>query len=84
MVAPSDTTSEAFAQQLEHLRAMGPQERIRRMLEMSDEIREVTTAGIRARHPEYGDRRVREELEDVVLGPDLAKAIRLARSNASL
>jgi hypothetical protein len=83
MVAPRDTTSEAFARQLARLRSMSPQERLRRSLEMSDELREVAMAGIRARHPEYADRQVREELETVVLGPDLARAVRRAQANAN-
>jgi DNA-binding HxlR family transcriptional regulator len=83
MVAPRDTTSEAFARQLESLRSLSRQERLCHSLEMSDELREVATAGIRARHPEYADQQLREELELVVLGPDLARAVRRARSTAS-
>jgi hypothetical protein len=79
MVAPKDTTPEAFAWQLSGLRLMSPQERLRRSFEMSDELREVAKAGIRARHPEYGDPQVGAALEVLLLGRDLASAVRRAR-----
>ncbi len=79
MVTPKDTTPEAFARQMHSLGEMGPQARLRLAMEMSDELREVAKAGIRARHPEYDDVQVREELEVIVLGRDLAAAIRRAR-----
>lgn len=83
MVAPKDTTPEAFARQLDGLRMMSPQERLRRALEMSDEVREVAKAGIRARHPQYGDRQVGEELEVLLLGRELANTVRRARLTAT-
>lgn len=82
MVVPKDTTPEAYAWQLDGLRSMGPQERLRRSLEMSDELLGIAKAGIRARHPEYVDQQVREELEVLVLGRDLASVVRRARLTA--
>jgi hypothetical protein len=46
---------------------------------MSDELREIARAGIRSRHPEYGERQVRDALEDLLLGEELATAARRAR-----
>jgi hypothetical protein len=43
---------------------------------MSDEIRAVTEAGIRHRHPEWTDDEVQAELARIVLGPALAKHLR--------
>jgi hypothetical protein len=79
MATPSDTISEAFARQLEGLRAMGPQARLHLALQMSEELREVAKAGIRARHPGFTDRQVREELEVLLLGRDLGTVVRRAR-----
>jgi hypothetical protein len=58
---------------------MGAEGRLRLALEMSDGLREIAKAGIRARKPEYGDQQVGEELEALLLGRDLATAVRRAR-----
>jgi hypothetical protein len=50
---------------------MGMEGRARMTFELSDNVRAVTEAGIRHRHPEYDDRRVRLELIRTVLGPEL-------------
>ena len=79
MVTPRDTTPDAFERRLNSLRRMGAKERLRLSLEMSDELREVAKAGIRARHPGYGSQEVDDELEALMLGRDLAAAARRAR-----
>jgi hypothetical protein len=79
MLAPKDTTPEAFARQLSAFMLMSPQERLRLALTMSDELREVAKAGIRARHTESPDQQVGEELEVLLLGRELATAVRRAR-----
>lgn len=79
MLAPKDTTPRASEQQVRRLRSMGPEERLRRSLEMSDDLREIAEAGIRARHPGYAEQEVREELEVLVLGSGLTSAFRRAR-----
>ncbi len=47
---------------------MTPQERVALAAEMSDEIRSITEAGIRSRHPAFTDDEVRAELVMIVLG----------------
>lgn len=48
---------------------MTPEQRLEVAAEMSDEIRTVTEAGIRARHRDYSDDQVRAELVGILLGP---------------
>jgi hypothetical protein len=79
MATPKDTTPDAFARQMDGLKRMDSHERLRLSFEMSDELREIAKAGIRARHPEYTDSQVDEELEVLLLGRDLASASRRAR-----
>jgi hypothetical protein len=57
---------------------MTPEQRVAVAAEMSDEIRAVTEAGIRHRHPAYTDDEVRAALAAIVLGHDVA-AFRRAR-----
>ena len=48
---------------------MTPQQRVAVAAEMSDELRRVTEAGIRHRHPAYSDDEVRAALALIILGP---------------
>ena len=64
-----DTSMAALERQRETFRRMTPGERLAVAAEMSDEIRAVTEAGIRARHPDYSDDQVRAELVGILLGP---------------
>lgn len=61
---------------------MRPQDRLRQAVTMSDEVREIARAGVRARHPDWGQARVRAELEDLFLGPELAGTVRRERPAA--
>src|SRR3990167_5841445 len=64
-----DTSMAALERQRETFRRMTPEQRLAMAAEMSDEIRAVTEAGIRGRHPEYSDDQVRAELVGILLGP---------------
>ncbi|MCL4190123.1 MAG: hypothetical protein KJZ87_00150 [Thermoguttaceae bacterium] len=55
----TDTTPDAAAVYYEALRQMPPEERVRRGLEASDQLRDVLEAGVRQRHPDYDDRQVK-------------------------
>ena len=68
---PADTTPEATARQRDWYRACGPGRRGEIALEMSEEARELTRAGIRARNPTWSEAEVTAELYRVVLGDDL-------------
>lgn len=66
-----DTTGEAAAMQAAVFRAMTPEQRLLRALEVSDFVVELAESGIRARHPEYSDTQVRHALLRLRLGDAL-------------
>jgi hypothetical protein len=62
MRAPRDTSSAAWSRILDGYRQLSPEQRVRLALEMSDEVTAIAEAGIRARHPDWTDARIREEV----------------------
>ena len=76
---PLDTPLTALERQMEAFRRMTPEERLAAASEMSDEIRAVTEAGIRHRHPTYTDAEVRAALVAIVLGSEVAGRLRFRR-----
>jgi len=56
---PRDTSPDAWAIQLEAWRRMGPARRVDVAVAMSEELVQLSRAGIRMRHPEYDDEAVR-------------------------
>ncbi len=68
---PADTTPAAWNAQLTAWRRMGGERRLLTAMRMSDDIRNVSAAGITHRHPEYDQREVRWALDRMVLGDDL-------------
>jgi hypothetical protein len=64
-----DTSMAALARQRAAFRRMTPEQRLAAAAEMSDEIRAVTEAGIRHRHPTYTDDEVGAALAGILLGP---------------
>ncbi len=66
-----DTTDEAREAQVRAWRRMGGERCLLLAMEMSDEIRRVTAAGIRHRHPGYSEAEVRWALLRLVLGDTL-------------
>jgi hypothetical protein len=65
---PFDTSPKMAALQNELYRQIGETERARIAAELSDALRELAAAGVRQRHPEYGDDEVRAELLEVFYG----------------
>jgi hypothetical protein len=63
-----DTSTTALELQRDAFRRMTPDQRVALALEMSDEIRDVTEAGIRHRHPALTDDEVRAALAAIILG----------------
>jgi len=53
-----DTSKEAAAVQRQALRDMGLEGRARLTFQLCDQLREVTKAGIRHRHPDYTEQQV--------------------------
>lgn len=59
--------------QVAALRRMTPAERVRLAAVMSEESREITRAGIRARRPDWSEARVQRELLVRLYGADLVE-----------
>ncbi len=63
-----DTSPTALDRQRDAFRRMTPEQRVALAVEMSEEIRDVTEAGIRHRHPALTDDEVRAALAAIFLG----------------
>jgi hypothetical protein len=70
-----DTDPEASAVYYRALRAMTPEQRLRRGLELSDQMRAVLAAGVRHRHPDYDDRQVQLATVRLLLGEALFRQV---------
>jgi hypothetical protein len=66
-VRPSDTTDEARGVQLAAYRRMTPAQRAEIAVQMSEEARAVTEAGVRNRHPGWTAEQVRAEVSAILL-----------------
>ncbi len=53
-----DTSEKAAAIAAELNRSLGPERRFVQAMELSDLLREMAAAGLKARHPEYSDEEV--------------------------
>lgn len=71
----ADTTVDAAAVYYEALRRMPPEERMRRSLEASDQLRDVLESGVRQRHPEYNDRQAKLAAIRLRLGDTLFREV---------
>jgi len=69
-----DTGPAEHEAQLEVLRRLGPEGRLRLAMQMSDDARDVTSAGIAARHPGYSVEQVRWALRRLILGDALFRS----------
>ncbi len=74
-VLPSDTTLEAARKEFEVLRKLGPEVRARMAFELSDNLRGLVEAGVRHRHPDFGEKEVRLEVLRLMIGNELYKQI---------
>jgi hypothetical protein len=70
---PADTTFEAFARQLEIVGSMSAQDRLEMAFEVSEDLSRIVEAGVRHRHPEYEDEKVRLEVIRLTIGDRLFK-----------
>ncbi len=68
---PADTTIDALRKQFEILERIGIEGRAEMTFELSDNLRQITEAGIRLRNPEYDDNAVRREVLRITLGDEL-------------
>jgi hypothetical protein len=72
---PHDTSPEAHDAQLELYRRMDGATRTAIAFRLTDWARRVAEAGIRERHPQYDDARVRRALLRLRLGDEAARAV---------
>ena len=68
---PSDTIIEAARKEYAILRSLGPQVRAEMALEMSDYLRSAVEAGVRLRHPDFNEEKVRLEVVRLMIGNKL-------------
>lgn len=66
-----DTSATAEAAQLAVYRRMSGEQRVTIASTLSEDVREVARAGIRARHPDYDEESVRLALYRMLLGDEL-------------
>lgn len=67
----TDTDQATHAVQLGLLRSRSPEQRLGMALQLSDDLLALRCAGIRARHPEYGEAEVEWALRRLVHGHHL-------------
>ncbi len=72
----SDTSDEALAVQLDCLRRMTPQERLRRACAWSGKLRRMAFDAIRRLHPDYSEDEVRLKFIELTYGKSLADEVR--------
>ena len=68
---PNDTTIDALRKQFEILERIGIKGRAEMAFELSDNLRQIITDGVRLRHPGYSDSQVRREVLWITLGDEL-------------
>jgi hypothetical protein len=72
---PADTTPEAWEAQLALLRRMGGPRRAAVAFRLTRLAREASRAGIRARHPEYGEDDVRRAFFRMLHGDAITRSV---------
>ena len=72
---PTDTSREAREVQEAIWRRLGPSGRVALAIRMSEDLREVTRAGIRQRHPGYSEREVELALRRLMWGEALFASV---------
>jgi hypothetical protein len=69
-VRPPDTSPEAFRVYWETLRRLGAAGRAGAAFDLSNTLHAVAAAGVRRRHPDYDEGRVRLAVLRLTLGPE--------------
>jgi hypothetical protein len=66
-----DTTPDALAVQIRGLRSLGVAGRAAMAFELSDNVRQIVMDGVRHRHPDWDETRIRREVFRLVYGDPL-------------
>ena len=74
-LVPADTTDEAHRLQGEIYRRMSGRDRLAIAFELTDMVRRIAMAGIRARHPHYTDEQVFRAWARLTLGDEVLSAM---------
>jgi hypothetical protein len=69
----ADTSHDADEVQLDAYRRMGGTERVAVMFRLTRMARDAAEAGIRSRHPDYDDARVKQALARLLYGDELVR-----------
>jgi len=72
---PTDTSPEAWAALLDLLRRMGGGRRAATAFRLTAFAREASRAGIRARHPDYGEEDVKRAFFRMLHGDDITRRV---------
>ena len=75
MIRSADTTKAAEARQVETLRQMGLSGRAELTFQLCDNLRQITKAGIRQRHPDYTEQQVTQAYLRLILEPELFQQV---------
>ena len=75
MIRSADTSKTAELKQIEILRRMGLSGRAELTFQLCDNLRQITKAGIRHRHPEYTDQQVTQAYLRLILDPKLFQQV---------
>jgi hypothetical protein len=78
---PADTNIEAMRKQFEVLQRLGIEGRAEMTFQLSDNLRQITEAGVRLRHPQYDEQAVRREALRITLGDELYRKVFEERDN---
>lgn len=73
MTVPLDTTADAHDVQRDVYRRLGGARRLAIMFRLNALVRETSMAGIRRRHPSYGEVQVSTAFRRLMLGDDLMR-----------
>jgi len=72
---PADTTIEAARKQIEVLRRLDAQARLKMTFELSDNLRSIVEAGVRLRHRAWDEQKIRQQVLRLMIGKSLFKQI---------
>ena len=79
-----DTSLEAARVQFAVLRRLGPSGRARLAFELGDGLRQLVTAGVRHRHPEFSEEQVCREVLRLTLGKQMLPPIPPVKQDAAM
>lgn len=72
---PQDTSKDAALKQTEVLRSIGMEGRAELTFKLSENLRQITLAGIRHGHPDYTEQQVTQAYLKLILDPELFEQV---------